>query len=394
VLDLSARLSGPFATMILADLGAEVVKVEPPLRGEQSRTIEPLINGHSAYFISVNRGKHSVAIDFRPAQGRELLMKLVDASDVFVENFVPGTLAKYSLDFEPVAARNQRIIYASISGFGQTGPDRGLPAFDIITQAMSGLLSITGAPDGIPARVGISIGDLSAGVYAAVGILAALVERQSSGVGQHLDISMLETQVALMENAFTRFFASGEQPRPLGSRHPLVTPFQAFPTADGYVVVALRSEAQWGPFCEVLEIPEVATEARFATNGLRTSNHGELEPILSAAIARRPTAEWIALLRARHIPSAPVQTILDVVAMPQLADRGMWVKAEQTGVGDWTFVNSPIKLSRTPAGVQGPAPLVGDSTRLVLESLCGCDSEELQDLADRGIITLGDEPMA
>lgn len=388
VLDLSARLAGPFATMILADLGADVIKVEPPRRGEASRHIEPMVNGESSYFISVNRGKRSVALDFRDPRGRELLFRLVDQSDVLIENFVPGTLAKYGLDYSTVGERNPRIIYASISGFGQTGPDRNLPAFDMVTQAVSGFLSITGHPDGPPARAGISLSDLASGVFADLGILSALVERGKSGKGQYIDISMLETQVALMENAFTRYFVTGEQPRALGNRHPLLTPFQAFETKDGYLVIALRSDEQWVTLCEALGIPKVATDERFSTGALRTSNHAELEPIIAEATRNHSTSSWLAALRPRGIPCAPVQTIPQVAAMPQLQEREMWVEGEQPGVGAWKWVNSPLRLSRTPAQVNGPSPALGDSTRTILESLCGCSSEEVERLCEDGVISV------
>jgi CoA:oxalate CoA-transferase len=389
VLDLSARLAGPYATMIFADLGAEVVKVEPPGRGEASRFIEPMINGQSSYFISINRGKRSVGLDFRRPNGRELLLRLVDHSDIFVENFVPGTLEKYDLDYPPVSERNPRIIYTSISGFGQTGPDRNLPAFDIVTQAVSGFLSITGHPGGPPARAGISLSDLASGMFAALGSLAALVERERSGKGQYLDISMLESQVALMENAFTRFFATGEVPRALGNRHPVITPFQAFESQDGYIVIALRSDEQWAPLCGALAIADVATDKRFTTEASRTAHHAELELLINEATRRRPTSEWLAVLRPLGIPCAPVQSVADAASMAQLQERGMWFEGEQPGIGPWTWVNSPLKLSRTPARIAGPSPALGNSTREVLTALCGCTDEELDHLAQEGTVSFG-----
>ncbi len=389
VLDLSARLAGPYATMIFADLGADVVKVEPPGRGEASRFIEPIINGESSYFVSVNRGKRSVGLDFRRPEGRELLLRLADQSDIFVENFVPGTMAKYDLDYAAVSERNPRMIYASISGFGQTGPDRTLPAFDIVTQAVSGFLSITGHPDGPPARAGISLSDLASGLFAALGSLAALVERERSGKGQYLDISMLETQVALMENAFTRYFATGEVPRALGNRHPVITPFQAFESRDGYFVIALRSDEQWAPLCGALAIPDVATDERFTTEARRTTHHAELEPLINDATRKRPTSEWIEVLRPLGIPCAPVQSIAEAASMQQLQERGTWFESKQPGIGPWTWVSSPLRLSRTPARIGGPSPALGDSTRAVLESLCGCTAEELERLAEKGIVSFG-----
>lgn len=389
VLDLSARLAGPYATMILADLGADVIKVEPPERGEASRHIEPMINGESSYFISINRGKRSVGLDFRKPEGRELLLRLVDQADVFIENFVPGTVARYELDYAAVAERNPRIVYASISGFGQTGPDRALPAFDIVTQAMSGFLSITGHPGGPPARAGISLSDLASGVFTALGILAAIIERQKSGRGQYLDISMIEAQVALMENAFTRFFATGEVPHALGSRHPVITPFQAFESQDGYLVIALRSDEQWAPLCAALDVPDLAADERFTTEALRTAHHAELEALVNEATRLRATSAWLDVLRPLGIPCAPVQTIPEVAAMRQLQERGTWVEGEQPGIGPWIWVNSPLRLSRTPARVRGPSPRLGDSTRAVLESLCDCTPDALERLVREGIIDLG-----
>jgi len=274
VLDLTRVLAGPYAAMILCDLGAEVVKVERPPHGDVARTTGPFVNNESIYFQSVNRGKRSISIDLRAARGRELFLRLVDQADVLMENFTPGKMAQLGLGAEALLARNPRLIYASTSGFGQTGPLRERPALDIIVQGMGGVMSITGYADAPPARPGTSIGDITAGLYTAVGILAALRERESSGCGQSIDISMLDCQIAILENAVARWYATGREPGRLGTRHPSATPFQAFPTADGWMVLALAwgVENQWELFCAELGLPEVEIRTAWGKNVLAMSD--------------------------------------------------------------------------------------------------------------------------
>ncbi|MER3420632.1 MAG: carnitine dehydratase [Chloroflexota bacterium] len=387
VLDLTWVLSGPYAAMTLCDLGAEVIKVERPPYGDIARTTAPFIGNESAYFISINRGKRSVALNLRAPEGREAFLRLVERVDVVLENFTPGVMAKLGLDYATLSARNPRLIMCSISGFGQTGPDRHLPALDIVVQGIGGVMSITGEPGGRPVRPGLSLGDIAAGLYAAIGVLASLHERERSGRGQCIDVSMLDCQLAILENAFTRYFVTGETPRPLGTRHPSATPFQAFPTKDGYIVVALSwgEENQWQLLCGILGLPELLDDERFETSGKRTAHHALLEPILSAAFRRRTTAEWLEDLRAAGIPCGPLNTIPEAAAMPQVRAREMIVEVEHPKVGPLKLINHPVKFSRTPAGIQGPPPSVGQDTRRVLRELAGLDDATIDRLLAAGI---------
>src|SRR5205809_2585890 len=289
ILDLTWVLSGPFASKVLTDLGAEVIKVERPPFGDVARTTGPYIGDWSSYFFSINRGKKSMVIDLKKPEGRELFLRLIEKADVVMENYTPATMDKLGLGYDTLSNRNPRLIYAATSGFGRTGPDRDRPAPDIIVQGMGGVMSITGEPGGPPVKPGLSLGDISAGLFAAIGVLAALHERETSGRGQLVDISMLDCQVAILENAFARYFATGVPPTALGTRHPVSTPFQAFPTADGYIVIALGFglENAWEVFCALIGHPEIIGDPRFATPGLRTKNHTELEPILVDGLRRR-----------------------------------------------------------------------------------------------------------
>src|SRR5829696_1658184 len=335
VLDLTWVLSGPYAAMTLCDLGAEVIKVERPPYGDIARTTGPFLGDESAYFISINRGKRSVSLDLRSPEGKDAFLRLVDGVDVVIENFTPGVMAKLGLDYQTLAARNPRLIMCSVSGFGQTGPDRDLPALDIIVQGAGGVMSITGEPGGPPVRPGLSLGDIAAGLYAAIGILAALHERERSGRGQYIDVSMLDCQLAVLENAYTRYFVTDQAPAALGTRHPAATPFQAFPTADGYLVIALSwgTENQWHLLCGILGLTDLLDDERFETSGKRTANHAQLEPILNQAFRQRRTAEWLAELRAVGIPSGALNTIAQAAAMPQVAARKMIVEAKHPKLG-------------------------------------------------------------
>ncbi|MCI0778326.1 MAG: CoA transferase, partial [Chloroflexi bacterium] len=310
VLDLTWVLSGPYGAMVLCDLGAEVIKVERPPHGDLARTTGPHINGISGYFMSINRGKKSISIDLAKEEGKELFLKLVEQADVVVENFTPGAMDGLGLGYEALRERNPRIIYAATSGFGQTGPDRLRPALDVVVQGMGGVMSITGHPGGPPTRPGLSLGDIAGGLFTAIGVLAALQERERSGEGQLVDVSMLDCQVAILENAFMRYFATGDVPGPIGTRHPLATPFQAFPTKDGYLVLALwgGAENQWEMLCALLGTPELIYDERFATNADRTENHSELEPLMFEAMKKRTTAEWLHEFDAIGIPCGPLNT--------------------------------------------------------------------------------------
>ena len=388
VLDLTWVLAGPFSSMILADLGADVVKVERPPFGDISRTTGPYQNGWSGYFFSINRGKRSLAIDLRKAGGKELFLRLVEHADIVMENFTPGTMARLGLGYDVISARNPRTIMASVSGFGQDGPYSDRPALDIVVQAMGGMLSITGEPGGGPVRPGASYGDLTAGLFSTVGILAALHERERSGKGQAVDISMLDCQVAVMENAIMRYFVTGEVPGPLGTRHPSAAPFQAFPTADGHIVIALAfgEENQWTLMCAMLGVTELIDDERFETGPKRTRNHAALEPVLSEAFRKRTTAEWYADFLEAGIPCGPVNNVEDVVNDPQVLHRGMLRDVTQRTAGTIRIADSPLRLSRSEAGITGPPPAMGEHTAGVLSEWLGMADEEIEDLRIAGVV--------
>jgi CoA:oxalate CoA-transferase len=389
VLDLTWVLSGPFATLTLADLGADVVKCERPPYGDVSRTTGPVIDGESGYFFSVNRGKRSISIDLKEEEGRELFKQLVAEFDVLVENFRPGTMDALGVGYEVLAQVNPRLVYCAISGYGQTGPMRDQPALDVVVQGAGGVMSVTGYPDGPPARPGLSLADVSAGLYGAIGVLAALREREQSGLGQFVDISMLDCQIAIQENAFMRYHLTGEPPQRLGTRHPTAVPFQAFQTADGYLVIALAWSVpnQWHLLCAELGIVEIADDERFATAAARSRNHSELEPLLAAAFLERRTEEWLAPLQEFGIPCGPLNTIPEAAALPQIAERDMLVPIEHRTFGRVPLPNTPVKLSRTPGGVAGTSPDMGEHSREVLAEVLGLDAATIEDLIARGLVS-------
>lgn len=387
VLDFTWHLAGPYGVMQLADLGAEVWKIELVYADERNRGPGPVADGINTYFFSVNRGKHSLALDLRAPEVKEIVYELVRHVDVLTENFVPGTMARLGFGYEEMAKRNPRLVYASTSGFGQSGPYRERGAVDVIVQGMGGVISITGHPDGPPARPGYSIGDMAGGLFTAIGVLSALVERDRSGQGQYIDVSMFDAQVALLENAVVRYGATGEVAGRIGTRHPLTTPFQAFPTKDGWVVVA--GVKDWELFCAAIGRDELILDERFATNPLRTSNHALLEPLLNETFLTRTTAEWLEALSEICL-IGPVNTIDQVVADPQVQQRNMVVELPTWRGGTMKVSGSPIKLSRTPAGPVAGADRPGGHTAAILREFAGVSDERIADLAARGLIALGE----
>jgi CoA:oxalate CoA-transferase len=388
VLDLTWVLAGPFASMILCDLGADVIKVERPPYGDAARLTGPIVNGESCYFFSINRGKKSICLDLKTERGRELFLRLVDLSDVVMENFTPGSMDKLGLGYDILQKRNPRLIYAATSGFGQTGPDRLRPALDIVVQGMGGVMSITGEPDGPPVRPGLSLGDIAAGLYTAIGVLAALQERQRSDHGQLVDIAMLDCQIAILENAFIRYFATGELPKPIGTRHPIATPFQAFPTKDGWIVLALSwgVENQWELLCATIGRVDLIDDPRFDTPYLRTEHHAELEPILNEAIRQKTTSEWLREFDAIGLPCGPLNNIAQAAEHPQVVARRMLLDVEHPHIGRLKLPDTPVKLSRTPGGIKGPSPALGQDTYEVLSVLLGLSAEQLDELAQASVI--------
>ena len=388
ILDLTWVLSGPYASMVLCDLGAEVIKVERPPYGDIARTTGPHVNGESCYFFSINRGKKSIAIDLSRDEGRELFLRLVEQVDVVMENFTPGTMDRRGIGYEALRKRNPRLVYAATSGFGQTGPDRLRSALDIVVQGMGGVMSITGHPGGPPTRPGLSLGDIAGGLFTAIGVLAALQERERSGEGQLVDVSMLDCQIAILENAFVRYFATGDLPGPIGTRHPLATPFQAFPTKDGHIVLALSwgVENQWELFCALIGRSELINDQRFETSGSRTEHHAELEPILSEALRQRPTEEWLREFDTIGLPCGPLNNIAQAAELPQVKAREMLVEVEHPVIGKLPLANTPVKLSRTPGGIRGPSPSVGQHTDEVMRKLLDLAGDELGRLREAEVI--------
>ena len=388
VLDLTHVLAGPFAAMILADLGAEVVKVEQPEIGDRSRSSGPFIDGESTYFMSVNRGKLGFSVDLSKASGKELFLQLVDNSDVVLENFAPGTMQRLGLDYHVLRDRNPSIIYAAISGFGQDGPYSSKPALDVVVQGMGGILSITGEPGGPPIRPGVSQGDITAGLFAVIGILSALQERTRSGLGQMVDIGMLDCQVTIQENAFARYFATGEVPTPLGTRHPVTAPFQVFQTSDGYITIALiegRKE-RWPLLCSAIDRIDLIDDPRFDTGWTRSQNHHELEPILAEALMKKTSQEWLEALEALGIACGPVNTIDKVAQDPQVNHREMIKEYNHSRLGKVRAVNTPVKLSRTPTGNDSSSPDLGEHTEHLLRDLLGMQEQEIASLREEEVI--------
>ena len=387
VLDLSRVLAGPYCTMVLADMGAKVYKIEHPDGGDDSRAFGPFVGHESAYFMSLNRNKRSMTMNLKQPRTRDLFLAMVRKADVVVENFRPGAMERLGLGYEQLREVNPRIVYAAISGFGHTGPYAQKPCYDIVAQAMGGLMSITGHPDGPPTRVGASIGDITAALFAAIGILAAVHERAASGMGQKIDISMLDCQVAILENAVARYLTSGEVPSRIGNRHPSISPFSAFATSDGYVIVAAGNDGLWTRLCQVVGRPELAADPRFATNGDRTANWEQLEPLLVSAFAGRSTAEWITDLEAAGIPCGPINDIAQVMADPQIRARRMVQVVDHPVAGPVSVTASPVKMSRTPIDLSfTAAPGLGEHTEQVLTELLDLNAAQIALLRRDGAI--------
>jgi CoA:oxalate CoA-transferase len=379
-------LAGPYATMILSDLGAEVIKIEQPELGDESRNFGPFKNGFSLYFMSVNRGKRSITLDLKTDRGKDIFKQLVKQSDILVENFRPGTMKKLGLDYDTLASEHPALIYAACSGFGQTGPFAEKGAYDMIIQGMGGIISITGEPDGPPVRVGTSISDITAALFTTIGILSALHNRNSTRKGQLVDVAMLDSLVAVLENAIVRYFATDEIPQPLGSRHPAITPFEAFESADGHIIIAIGNDTLWAKFCEHVDQKNLISDSRFSSNGERTANHSELFPILSEIMRQRTTDEWIDALENIGVPCGPINTIDKVVNHPQVQARDMIAHVIHQMTGAVEVPGLPIKLSDTPGDVDIPAPNLGEHTVEILTDVLKMSTDEVKQLKQERII--------
>ena len=371
VADLTRTLAGPYATMMLADMGARVIKVEPP-GGDDARRFGPFADGRSAYFASVNRGKCSIALDLKSAEDRAIFEKLAARADVLVENYRPGVMRKLNYDWAALRELNPRLVYAAISGFGQSGPRRDLPAYDLVAQAMGGIMSITGGEGGPPVRVGTSIGDISAGLFALAGILAALHRRAQSGRGGMVDVGMLDCQVAMLESAIGRVFA-GESPAPLGMRHPSIAPFDGFCVGGGeQMIIAAGNDALFSKLCAALGAAELANRGEFASNDLRVKNHAALKSALENVLAKKPAEKWLEILRAAGVPCAPINDIDAVLNDPQVGARNMIIDAVDADGRRMKMAGNPVKMPDFPDSPTRAAAPELDADREAVLAFLGC----------------------
>ena len=345
VLDLTRVLVGPYCTMVLSDLGARVIKVEAPGAGDDSRKFGPFIEEYSAYFMSLNRGKESIALNLKNEDDKKIFEKILAKADILVENFKPGTLEKWGFGWKQVSKKYPKLIYASASGFGQTGPLKELPAYDMVVQGMGGLMSVTGQPNSEPTRVGTSIGDITAGLFTAIGINAALYDRQKTGKGMYIDVSMLDCQIAILENAIARYLSKNEIPKPMGSRHPSIAPFEAFKTKDSYIIIAAGNDKLFENLCNALDLKDLIMDEKYKSNSLRSENMNELKKILEQKLINKTTNEWVKNLESLKIPCGPIFNIKEAVENPQVEARNMIVKAYHKVIGDFKLAGNPIKMS-------------------------------------------------
>ena len=388
VLDLSRVLAGPWAGQNLADLGAEVIKIERPGAGDDSRAFGPpwvkdragRDTSDSAYFTSANRGKKSVTVNIAAADGQALVRELARASDVLIENYKHGDLARYGLGYGALRELNPRLVYCSVTGFGQTGPYRERPGYDFMIQGMGGMMSITGEPDDEPQRAGVPIADIITGMYASIAICAALAHRERTGIGQHLDLALLDSQIALLAYQNTNYFATGVPPKRIGNLHPNIVPYQPFRAADGELILACGNDNLYRKFCEAAGCPELAADPRFATNGKRVENRAELTRLLSEVFAKRSKREWLELLEAAGVPNGPINDIAQVFEEPQVKARGVRIELEHPAAGAVPMVASPMRFSATPPDYKRAPPVLGQHTAEVLREVLGKSEAEIEKL--------------
>lgn len=385
VLDLTRVLAGPFATMGLGDLGAEILKIEPP-GGDDTRKFPPFVGDESHYFMALNRNKKSLVIDLKQDEGKNLLRRLVAISDVIIENYRPGVMDKLGLGYDALSAINPRLVYCSISGFGQTGPLRDKPSFDIVTQAMSGAMSVNGERGRAPVKLGLPIGDMVGGIYGPMAILAALHERSHTGRGRAIDISLHDGLMGMLGYLAQLSFLTGEDPRPVGSMHPTLVPYGNFPAKDGFIIIAVLSEAFWPKLCQALERPELASDARFTSLAMRRENRDALEELLSDITRTRTVSEWEQQLQQHDVPHAPILGVGAALSHPHSIAREMVVTAEHRDVGEIRMTGRPVKFPGAPQTALTAPPVLGQDTMTVLRDLLGCSDEQLQQLAESEVI--------
>lgn len=387
VVDLSRVLAGPYCSMMLADLGADVVKIERPDHGDGTRQWgPPWVGGESAYYLCVNRNKKSITLNLKSESGREIVRDLACQADVLLENFRVGTMEGWGLGYEALRELNPGLIYCAITGYGQNGPYRDRPGYDFIIQAQGGIMSITGPVEGPPTKVGVAIVDITAALFAATSILAALHERERSGQGQHVDIALLDSQVAWLANVGSNYLVSGERPQRYGNAHPNIVPYEPFPTSDGWIAVGVGTDRQWQRLCVLAGWDDLAEESRFATNPLRVKHREALIPILQERFESRTTEEWYEVLLEVGIPCAPINNIHEVFSDPQVLARDMLVELPHPTAGAIKLAGSPLNLSRTPVRIEEPPPLLGEHTEEVLREYLGYTSDDLARLRDENVI--------
>ncbi len=387
VLDLSRVLVGPFCTMILSDLGAEVVKLEVPGTGDDSRSFGPFKNGRSLYFLSINREKKSISLNLKTERGKDIFRDLVKQFDVLMENFRPGTMEKLGVGYDTLKEINPGLIYAAASGYGHSGPDAKKASYDILAQAMGGMMSITGWPDTPPTRVGMSLGDITASLYAAIGILAALQYRNATGKGQKVDVSMLDCQVSILENAITRYQVEGRSPGPIGNRHPTISPFQAFKASDRYFVIGCGNDSLFRRLCEAIGRKDLLMRKDFATNDLRTQNLEALVFELDKSFCQKTADEWVEVIDRAGVPCGPINTIDKVLAEPQVNARKMIATVEDKQAGQIKIAGNPIKMScLEDSTFRGPAPEIGEHNTDVFTRMLGLSKEEVNALKQHGVV--------
>lgn len=387
VIDFTRVLAGPYCTMQLADMGARVIKIEQPGRGDDTRAWgPPFVGGESAYFLSVNRNKESLTLDLKNADSQAVVDRLLDRADVLVENFRPGTMDRLGFGYQTLATRRPRLIYCSISGFGQTGPRRTQAGYDAVVQAEGGLMSITGDADGPPFRLGVAISDIVSGMFAAQGIALALVARERSGRGQLVDIGMLDATAALLTYQAAICFATAVPPKRMGNRHPTIVPYETFAAADGDLVVAVGNDEQWRRFCDAAQIGELGLDPRFATNRLRVENYDALRPLLGARLRMRPRQAWLEDFRSAGVPCGSVRDVGEVLDDPQLAAREMVAAVDHSTLGLVRVLGVPIKLSETPGAVRSGPPTLGQHTDRILRGDLNFSDEEIAKLRAKNVV--------